>query len=839
MAKGSGGKRSGAKQSAGKKKAAGKRAGGKSRMTSAEATLLDASELRWNCESIQPSRSRPRPSQLLGQERPLRALRTGLELYAPGFNIFVAGLLGSGRLRIVHNLLEELKPACRLGPDRVFVHGFQEPNKPKLIELPRGRARAFREDMLELGRAIRDALRQSLHSRWHRASRRLVLQGAEDRRGKLLDAINREAQRGGCALVQYRNGAEASADVLPLHEGEPCSLERFGEYLRDGTITRGRYEELLALRDELIERLEEVTERTRRVFRETARELQRMDRRTAERALGALFAEFEKRWPVAGVHEQLEGLRERVLGSFADWVAGAESEEESEGEASRPADDGPPEPGSTAGLTDDQKLVLEVHIVRTDAGRDCPVVMESTPTYPNLFGTIEPVSSNTHEEYGLGRIHTGSLLRADGGYLILRAVDLLAEPGAWRHLQRALKTATVEVREFDASSGTTTGYLQPEPIPIDVKVVLIGEPGLYEHLCDSEPQFMQLFKVHAEFDGTVPNTVTNRRRYADFLKWVADQEGLGAFSPQAAAAIVEFGARTSGRRTRLSTCFGDIADIAREAAHVRGSRGPEGRRVIQREHVESTLAARVDRAELVREQIERDFAEGYVLMRTSGRAVGVVNALTVLESQSLAFGKPVRVTATVGRANHERSGVWSIEREAELTGPLHDKGVLILEGLLQDRYGRDRDVSCRATICFEQLYAGLDGDSASCAEFIALLSSIARIPVRQGIAITGSLNQLGEIQAVGGVNEKVEGFFRMCAPKRASKERGVVLPRSNLEDLMLDPTVVAAVAAGRFGVWAVSTVDEALEILLGLPIAEIHARVALGLDQLGARIIKQ
>ncbi len=756
---------------------------------------------------------------LLGQARAVKALRTGLELYAPGFNVFLSGLLGSGRVRIVRALLEEMKPACRLGPDRVFVHDFREPNKPRLLNLPRGQAEPFRADMLELGRAIRDTLQQSLRSRWHRASRRLVLQGAEERREKLFQALEREAQKQGCTLVQYRDGAELSADILPVHDREAISLDRLDELGRSGAIEPEEHQALRRSREELIERLEQATERTRRIYRETGRELQRVDRRMAERSLGAVFEEVEQRWQNEAVSEHLTALRDHVLESYADWLDDGEHEEEQhrdEGGGDHLAEPGAGSPH--------HRPELQVHIVKSDQGRDCPVVVETHPTYPNLFGTIEPSS----EVSAMERVHPGALLRADGGYLILRAADLISEPGAWRHLQRALKTSTLEVREFDPSTGTTAGALQPEAIPIDVKVVLIGEPGLYEHLCHQEPEFMQLFKVHAEFDSTVANSVANRRRYADFLGWVSSNEELGTFAPQAIAAVVEFGARLAGRRTRLSTCFGELADLAREAAYL--SRRRNGA-AVEREHVESALEARVARGDLLREQTAREFDDGYVLLRTSGSKVGCVNALTVVESHSLAFGKPVRVTATAARASAERSELVSIEREAELSGPLHDKGVLTLAGFLGDRFGRDAAIHWRVTVCFEQLYSGLDGDSASCAELLAVLSSISGLPIQQGIAITGSLNQLGEVQPIGGVNEKIEGFFRLCKAQRMTGRQGVIVPRQNVEDLMLETALVDSVSRGRFHVHAVETIDEAVDVLFGRPASEVYDAVRAKLDE--------
>jgi len=773
---------------------------------------LRADEVRWVAGAVARSRREPKPSQLLGQPRALDALRTGLELYAPGYNVFLSGLSGSGRTRIVRHLLEELMPACRLGPDRAFVHNFDEPNRPLLLTLPRGSARRFREEMIDLVHELRIGLRDALGSRAHRSARKLIRSHAEERHQRLLSALRREVRRHDCDVVEFQEEGAVRAEILPRVEGQPVSLEEFEALRRKGAVAESVARRVLRAREQLLERLEEMSEHLRRTWQRFEAELREMDGALAARTASTILGGFGDRWPHDGVGAHLDALQADLVANLGRWL---------EGDLARSGGDD----GVVVRTLDGRFRDLEVLVVKSHAGEDCPVVVESSPNYANLFGIIERTVDGEDSE--LRRIHSGALLRADGGYLILRCSDVLTEPGVWQHLKRALKAGTVEIREFDPGAGTTAGALQPEPIPIDVKVVMIGEPGIYEHLCLEDPQFPQLFKVHAEFDGVLANTATNRRRYADFLAHVARTEGLLPFEPEAHGVACEHGARTAGRKDRLSTQFGELADVAREAAHLARSAGA---RSVSGEHVRAAIAARECRLDLAREHVEADVRDGYTLIRCKGQAVGLVHALTVQDSGTFRFGRVVRISAATGPSADRKAEVLSIEREADMTGPLHDKGVMIFQGFLLERLGRDGPLGLSATLCFEQLYTGLDGDSATCAELYALLSSLTRVPLRQGIAVTGSMNQRGEVQAVGGVTEKVEGFFRICRAKGLDGEQGVVLPASNVRDLMLSPELAEAVAAGRFHVWAMKDVFEGFERLSGLSAREILARCRSALD---------
>lgn len=756
----------------------------------------------------------------------MHALRTGLELYCQGYNLFVSGLIGSGRNAVVGYLLEEMKPACRLGPDRVYVHNFQEPNRPRLLTLPRGRGPGFRDEIDELAGLLQDSLRAALRTRPHKASRRLVMRAAETRERRLMNALQREAQKQGCSLVHFEAETGGTvADIYPVHDTEPITPDALAALANEGKIKPELKDRLLRRREELLERLEEATDRARAMVRVAERDLLEMDRKVASRVLDVHFRELRKRWPQREVADYLDSIRAWVLRNLEPWIRGRDENGEDPNAA---AQQGQAPPAPNAPAEDARFPEFSVHVVKTSSHEECPVVVESHPTYANLFGTIESTKDGSRPP--LHAIHPGALLRSDGGYLILNATEVLSEPGVWAQLKRALKFSKIEVREFDPSAGTTAGALQPEAIPIDVKVVLIGEPGLYERLGEEDSDFLQIFKVHAEFDTSIPASSQNLRRYADFLVWLARTEGLRPFAPSAAAAVAEYGARRAGRRDRLTTRFGELGDIAREAAHLSQR---EGQGPVKREHVENALLERERRMDLPREQLENDFRQGYLLLRTDGTAIGQVNALTVVESGNFAFGKPCKITASTGAGSASRSGLLNIEREAMLSGPIHDKGVMILEGFLLETFAQDAPICLQATLCLEQTYGGVEGDSASSAELYALLSSLAKAPIDQSFAVTGAVNQKGELQAVGGVNEKIESFFRICRwiGGKTKKTHSVLIPRANVADLMLPKEVVAAVEAGAFAIHAADHVQQGIELLTGLEAHEVLARAAKTLER--------
>jgi predicted ATP-dependent protease len=778
---------------------------------------VPADRLRWNCPPIKPSGKPPTAAFLLGQDRPMQALRTGLSIHAQGYNLFVSGLMGSGRMAVVELLLRDIQPVCRRTPDRVFVHNFREPNRPLLVSLPAGKAAAFRDELLELGRTLHAHLVASLRSRPHRMSRWVVKRASSTRERRIMDALNRQAQKQGCALVRFQAQTGAStADIYPVVEGEPITLDALSALAIEGKVTDEERTRLLKQREQLLERLDEVNDRIREENARIENELRTMDRQLAWKVLQLHQKEFQKKWTQPEVADWLDAAGEYLERHLHQWVAADDG-----GEDDQKALETPPPPVGEPRLGE-----FMAKVIKTSFNDACPVVIESNPTFGNLFGTITPPPDGAQS--GALHVNPGALLRAEGGYLVLRCLDVLRENGVWPHLKRTLQNGKLEIREFDQGASAQTGSLLPEAIPIDLKVVLIGEPGVYEQLANEDVQFPQIFKIHAEFDASIPVEAMNLTRYADYLQWLCDTEQLKPFAPAAMAAVAEYGARASGRRDRLITRYSELGDLAREASHLCTT---EGGRSVTREHVERTVVMQRQRHDLAQELTERDYAAGYMRLSTAGGAIGQINALTVLDTGSIEFGRPCRITCNSGVATAQRSGLVNIEGLANLSGPIHDKGVMILEGFLLQECGRDGPLCMQATICFEQLYNGVEGDSASLAQLLALLSSLAEVPLSQELAITGSVNQKGEVQAVAAVNAKIEGFFRLCRARKLTGRQGVVLPRANIGDLMLDADVVEAVRQGEFAVWAVASVREAIERFTGLPGDEVLARVRATLQR--------
>lgn len=794
--------------------------GGGASVNGAGPMTVRADDLRWTCPPLKPSGKPPTAAFLLGQERPMAALRTGLSIHAQGYNLFVSGLMGSGRTAVVEHLLRDIQPFCRRTPDRVFVHNFREPNRPLLVSLPAGRAGLFRDELLELGRSLHGHLLAALRSRPHRMSRRVVKRSRSGRERRVMDALQRQAQKQGCALVRFQAQSGAStADIYPVVDGEPITLDALSALAIEGKIDEATRQRLIKQREQLLERLDEVNERIRAEQGRIDAELRTMDRQVAWRVLQSASKDFVRRWPQPEVADWLDSAGEYVERHLHQWVAAeGDGDDDKNGEAVASA------------ATEPRLAEFTGKVVKTSFDDACPVVIETNPTFGNLFGTITPPPDGSSA--GAQQINPGALLRADGGYLVLRCADVLRENGVWPHLKRTLQTAKLEIREFDQAAGAQTGTLQPEAIPIDLKIVLIGEPGVYEQLAGEDVQFPQIFKIHAEFDGSVPIDELNLTRYADYLQWLVQSEKLRPFAPAAFAAIAEYGARAAGRRDRLITRYSEIGDLAREASHLCDR---EGTRTVGRDHVERTVRMQRQRHDLAQELTERDYAAGYMRLSTSGEAVGQINALTVLDTGSIEFGRPCRITCNSGVATAQRAGLVNIEGLANLSGPIHDKGVMILEGFLLQEFGRDGPLCMQATICFEQLYNGVEGDSASLAQLLALVSSLGGVPLQQGLAITGSVNQKGEVQAVAAVNAKTEGFFRLCHARKLTGKQGVVLPRANVGDLMLDGEVVDAVAHGDFHVYGVATVRDAIALFTGVPGDEVLERVRATLSQFRGR----
>ncbi|MBI4466588.1 MAG: AAA family ATPase [Acidobacteria bacterium] len=759
-------------------------------------------QLRWRCEPSQfefETTADLKPLEgIIGQERALKSLKIGVELYGPGFNIFVCGLSGTGRATTIKQLLERIRPQCEPAPDRCYVHDFHRPEQPRLLTLPRARANPFRKDMDRAIDFLATRIPQLFEDEKFQAARGRILERYGAREKEMLEDFSEKLKKDHFALAELGG---AGTTVVPVVAGQPVPLEKLDELVAGGQVDPAQARQLSERQEQLQKQFVVLYRKTLALQRAMNLELELLERETASVLVDSVIEDLKEKYPHQGVAEHLEAVRSSLLENLSLFKGKAEGEE---AEAARLL------LRSQAPAKEDPFWTYRVNVVLGHESEDgCPVILETLPTYVNLFGTIE----RTYTVRGVAQsdftdIRAGSLLQADGGYLVINAMDALTEPGVWKALKRTLIYGKLEIQSAaDWLFHVAGTALKPEPIPVNIKIILIGETYLYDLLYAYEDDFKKIFKVKADFDSQMNRTPEAVREYAALLRKLCDEDKLCPFDKEAVAAVVEYGVRRGGRQDKLSTRFSEIADLAREACYWARQ---EGSRTTRRGHVDRAIAERIERHNLIESKIQEMIEKGVVLIDTSGARVGQVNGLSVYDLGSYAFGKPVRITASTAMG---RQGIINIEREANLSGRLHDKGVAILSGYLRQKFAQSKPLSLAASVCFEQSYSGVDGDSASSTEIYALLSSLADLPIRQEIAVTGSVNQKGDIQAIGGVNYKIEGFYDVCKAKGLTNTQGVILPIENVPDLMLRPEVVEAVKAGRFHLYPVATVDEGIEIL--------------------------
>ncbi len=750
---------------------------------------LPVAALRWRCDpdclpfettaEVEPT------TRVIGQDSAVDALRFGLETSAPGQNIFVRGIAGTGRMTLIRRLLEEIRLACPAARDRCFVHNFAQPDRPRLLTLGRGKGRPFAEKMDELADFIRDELKTTLSSP-AMVERRSILDRETQRCiEQTIEPFEKSLQDVGLALLSFQIGPAVQSAIVPRIEGRAVPPEEYEQMRSSGQVTEDQFKQFRETSAAFEPRLQEITAQVneiRSLHRKGVLQLWRDEVRTV---LVPMTAEVAREYP----DDQVKKYLEEVIDDVVTRRRRALEKE-----------------------TDFTRL-YRVNVILTHAdGASCAIVVENSPTLSNLLGTIDHGFSRgdvVHTDHMM--IRAGSLLRADSGYLILEAREVLREPGAWHVLMRTLRTGRLEIVPPDLAVPWSMPSLKPEPIDVNLKVVLLGESDVYYLLDEMDPDFPDQFKVLADFDRQVPHDEHGLREYAAVLARIAKEEQLPPFDRRAVAALIEHGARIAADKGKLTTRFGRLADIAREAAFICDKRADVT--VIDHD-VREAVKRTKQRADLPARRFREMVAEGTIRVETKGALVGQINGLAVLTAGPLTYGFPARITATIGPGS---AGVVNIEREAALSGAIHTKGFYILGGLLRYLLRTDHPLAFDASVAFEQTYGGIDGDSASGAEICCLLSALTDVPLRQDLAMTGAIDQVGNILAIGAVNEKIEGFFDICRDLGLTGTQGVVIPRSNAGDLMLREDVVEACAAGNFHVYAVDTVHQALECVTGLP----------------------
>ena len=723
---------------------------------------------------------------LVGQERAQNATAFGIAMRHRGYNLFVLGPARTGKTTAMRQVLERTAAAEPVPADYCYVHNFADPYRPTAIELPAGRAPELAREMERFVEECRTRVPRAFEAEEFERQRSRILEDLGQRQREEIGRLDARARSDGFAVVR----SPAGFGIAPAPKGEPLSPADF-EALPD--------EEKRALADRgrpLEEQLEATLRRVREIEREGQARHEELVHAVVAGAIRELIRELRESFAgIAAVARYLDAVE-------TDLVAHAENFRRLEG-------DNPPLPMLAAPGAFLERYRVNVLVERSGL-RGAPVVFEANPTYANLIGRVDhrPHFGTIVTDFTL--IKAGALHRANGGYLILEARDMLRSPLVWEALKKALKGGTIRIEDpLEEWRMASVVSLAPESIPLSVKVVLIGDPHLYYLLYALDEDFGELFKVKVDFDDSLPRSPTTEQLYARFVAGACKAEGLRAFGADAIAKLIEEGSRAVADQGRLSARLGALLDLVREAAFWAERRGREQ---VTAEDVAEAIQARRHRANLLEERMGRLIADGTLLIATDGGAVGQVNGVAVIALGDHAFGRPTRITA---RTFSGEPGVLDIERQAKLGGRVHTKGVMILTGFLAGRYAHDRPLALSATLTFEQQYDEVDGDSASAAELYALLSSLTGIPRAQGLGITGSVNQQGEIQPVGGINEKIEGFFDACAARGLTGRQGMVIPEANVRHLMLREDVVEAVRAGRFHVHAVADVDAGLALLSG------------------------
>jgi lon-related putative ATP-dependent protease len=758
---------------------------------------LAPEELSWRCDpglfSFKTTDELPPLEEVVGQERALRSLDFGLGLMDHGYNIYVLGEGGTGKASAVKATLEKKARDEPVPDDWCYVYNFTDPDRPKTLNLPPGKGCAFNLGMEQLVRTLKREIPKIFESKDYESHRDEILDGQQERTKALFYRLEQQAQKKGFVVKKSVSGLS----VMPAKDGKAMAQEEFDKLPVDKKTSIET--ELKSLQD----KLNDVIREARNIEKETKERINSLDREVVQYVVIPLMNElFEKYKDFKEVVEYLKEVKEDILEHIEDF---------------RPKEEITlPLGGLKLPRAEPTLERYQVNLIVNNMDtKGAPVVVETNPTYYNLFGHIEH-----RVQFGVAitdftMTKGGSVHRANGGYLVVNALDILRNIFVYDALKRMIKMKEVKIEDvWEHYRLVSTTTLKPAPIPVDIKIVLIGEPFIYYLLYNLDNEYRKLFKVKADFDNTMFRAEDNIMKYARFVAARCKERKLLPFDSSGVARMVEYGSRLASDKEKLSARFGQIENLILEASYWAGA---EGKKTVTAEDVDKAHSEMVYRNSKIEDKLRDFIKEDTILVDTVGRVVGQVNGIAVIDLGDYAFGKPARITARTFMGD---AGVVNIEREVKLSGRIHNKAHLILSSFLGEMFGQRFPLTLSASICFEQLYEGVEGDSATCTELYALLSNLSALPLNQGIAVTGSMNQRGEVQPVGGINEKIEGFFEVCKAKGLTDSQGVIIPKRNVKNLMLKKEVIEAVKDGKFSIYPIEMVDEGLEILTSTPVGE-------------------
>ncbi len=747
--------------------------------------------------------------EIVGQDRAVKAIRRGLAMKGSGYNIFVAGSNGTGRTATVLKLLDEFNVDGPIPHDLCYVNNFKNRDQPRLLDLAAGRGIVLKEQMSDLIGSLKKKIPAIFESEEFQSARNEIINRHMGSQKALFKNFENKVSAENFMMVQVQVGPFTRPDLAPVIVGNPMKIEQLEALVEEGKFSAEELERIKAKYKELSQEMEKIFKTARDIDKTIQEDLEELAKHWIQPMLKDLMYPIQEKHPEESVKTYLEEIETDIMNHlerFRPRIVPTPTG----GETPGPPMIVPPDPTQFA----DYEVNLLIDNSETTKP---PVVIENTPTFRNLFGTVERVMDRSGmwlSDYR--QIKAGSFLKANGGYLVLNARDFLIEVGVWPALKRSLRDQVLEI-QTDPFSFLFTTALKPEKIPIKVRVIVVGDPEIYELLHWYDEDFRKTFKIKADFDLTMPNDETNLAKLVGFVARICADEELLACDPSGVEAIARLATRWAGRKKKLTARFELIADLLREA-DFRAREADSS--VIAASHVEVANADRIERLNMMEDKIQEYIEDGILMIDTTGERVGQINGLSVYSFPEFSFGRPSRITV---KTSMGKLGIINIEREAELSGQSYNKGVLILSGFLRARFAQDKPLNLTASITFEQSYTGVDGDSASSTELYGLLSELSQKPIDQGIAVTGSVNQHGDVQPIGGVNQKIEGFFKVCRAQGLTGNQGVMIPRRNMGDLVLHTDVLEAAKNGQFHIWAVDHVDEGIEILTGVPAGERDA----------------
>ncbi len=760
---------------------------------------LSVEQLRWKCNPDMlefSSTGELEPIEgILGQERALKALKLGVDLRAPGYNIYIAGLSGSGKATAVKKILEKIGANGPALYDYAYVNNFKDTDHPVLLTLPKGRAKKFKRDLCNSIEILKVNIPKALESEVYLDKKKNIISDYNQQEQDLMNDFDSKLRKVGLSLGQIKVGEIARPDIIPLIDDTPVPIFQLDEKIKEGKLTEEQAKEIVGKYNEHQQELQLLFKKGLKISQEFQEKLTSLEKNCAVEVVKAVLENLIEKYNDSKIQGYLKQVEESILENIQIFK-GVKPEGETTSE----------------GFTIDYFKEYDVNIVMDNSNtKDVPIIIETSPTHSNLFGATERVSDGRGNYYSdFTNIKAGSLLRANEGYIVLNVMHLFEEAGVWKTLKRVLTYNKLEIQDPPNLFQFSSSMLKPEPIYINVKVILLGSQYIYSYLSEHEYDFKKMFKVKADFDYEIKRSDKVLTEYARVIKKFVRDENLKEFDKTAIAHLLEIAAIFAGQKEKLTTRFSKIADLAREANFWAIDDGFD---VVTAAHVEKAYNNAINRHGMLESKISEMYEDGTYLMDTVGERVGQINGLAVYSADFYSFGRPTRITSTVSLGS---GNIINVEREAGMSGRHYNKGVLIISGYFKETFGQDIPLAFNANLVFEQSYGTVDGDSASCAEIFALLSTLSGLPIKQSIAVTGSLNQKGDVQPIGGVNEKIEGFYELCKTKGLTGEQGVVIPVQNVKDLMLKEEVVNAVTEKKFHVYSISGLEEGIEILTGV-----------------------